>query len=985
MSKKLSRAIITGVCLFLFIFAHSVFAGINCEKCQERINKGLETYRLSCSSVEDLIQSIFKEYRGLKEIYHKAVSRRTELKRQVKKLQREFEQIIKEYDSLYEDAARSNLLIKDERLAQSVSQGKPPAQRNSPLIFPLEAYSFDPVQIAKIRKIVEKELELTRKWDQLRQDPKRLETLNKLAEDFNKWIKKQEHLFNTRYKNLGDLKAKLLKIYESNQYAHCLGEYDVNKAEDLPGIKPWLDRGKLKKAFAPVKFPVCPNGEVALPRVPVLLDGRTALKTWEELYGQQFKAQWISAGVSILQAVHSIVKLTRDVSVGFVKGMCYDLPKSVVMPLSNLFDQKQGWIQAMGNTAYDYASLAKALTYDALAGIVNDAAQILKNTVDLSNKIAQQTPSAKGIVELSKNALSTLHELNQSLKKLHELNQSYEKFQGGGTLTQKDVANLLERLKKIQKFVQVARNISHNVEAAEKNFEKYVLDSAERGFNLYLGLRPSGKPGATSSLLKTSAKELGSSSKSFLKGLIDKVKETIERRRSSGEKFRAAVNEATAVSEAKYMAQITRQPSRVPKSLEKRDLNNLTKGKFSEFVKSEKKPKAVTHTGKPKPQTGVKEFKIVENGKIKTIKTKFLAKGTAKEAYEFTTADGRQMVIKIFKNEKETKVQLERLEKTAKRLDEAGVSYLKYKKVKLADGRIAIIDQKFDPSTLMENVLRNTKKYNKLKEYLKKNRDSIPPKKYMELRSQLEKLSKSVWTPEHTRAYIELQVRLLKQGKLLTDPNAGNISTFMKDGKLVAQLIDLDGVVDVKDLIKSGQHTITAGLGNYAKTFDLRDPKQVIELQKYILFGDKKLASLFKEAAQKGTKEAIDQAVGRAKHSASLLSHSLSTSGYKNPPVTVVGGIGRDFAKVLNRKEFDLLYKSFVANFKRAREKLAKTEFFKKLKEESQTPAQRFTLELEEAVTKQLDAGKMPKLTDINIDLGIAEQELKNIKLDLNL
>ena len=129
----------------IFIFLLTKNALTSCP-CQRDIEKKYARYNTSCAPVVNVMLSIVKNYNEMKDNYESAKKARTELTSKIKSLTKRLDQIKKEYDKLYTEAAKNGLLLRKDLAKIAYGGG---AKKGVGIFgIPLSAYTFNPVEIA---------------------------------------------------------------------------------------------------------------------------------------------------------------------------------------------------------------------------------------------------------------------------------------------------------------------------------------------------------------------------------------------------------------------------------------------------------------------------------------------------------------------------------------------------------------------------------------------------------------------------------------------------------------------------------------------------------------------------------------------------------------------------------------------------------------------------------------------------------------------
>jgi len=904
----------------IFIFLLTKNALTSCP-CQRDIEKKYARYNTSCAPVVNVMLSIAKNYNEMKDNYESAREARTELTSKIKSLTKGLDQIKKEYDKLYTEAAKNGLLLRKDLAKVAYGGG---AKKGVGIFgIPLSAYTFNPVEIAAINKIAQKEKELTLKWDKERDHV--IETTKKLIDEFNKEIAIQKRKLINQWKTISRLKEDLVEMFMSGKFEHCLGKPDEDRIEKLPTIKPWLPPlKKMLPAYRPFpELPDPPTGIAALPRIPMKMDGRFALKQYISLLKNQMETESIYTRIKVMTGFYILTKAVRDVTAGFVKGIAYELPKSLVTPLGNLVDSKQGWIEAMGNTALGYGKVAKQLTVDQVVQVGKDICELTKSMADMMANIANQIPKTSKDVEQTFQSLQSFYSRSKAF--VSYLMKELQRAQG---LKPKTYKEQLKYAKDLEKVVDGYKKLNNTIDKAVGAENKYLVQNIPRIFNIALSA------------------EMLKAGKSYAGKVSNSLKKTIETVSEKSTILRNKIDEASAVSYTRSVKQVRRIPEKGAET-KVADISEIAskmkEGKISELTKTQireapapKKEIKLTKTQTKKTSSSetasveagltenIKEFSIQTSKGTKKIKAAYVAEGTMKAVYKYTE-NGKTYVIKVFKGNFDISGELKRMGMTAYRLKKAGLSYPRYKIVRLKDGTKAIIEEAFNPKTVAENIIKNNK-----------------------------------WTNAHAEALLSYMKRLNENGYVVTDPNIGNFRFYKKNGKLVCELLDLDGVVSVKEVAKKLKEekgsTEIAGIG------DLKDPSTIAELQKGFLFGFDQQKIIFN----------MNMFMGFLSSELATSKYGIKTQmGYQLP--VSQGSFKAAFEKAGKSDLLKAMLKAFDQNWKG----IGEAKFFKELAKEEDVYA-KFVEETDSKLTEEKSLRGLD-LSSIESGLNEAMQDLPKI------
>jgi hypothetical protein len=509
--------------------------------------------------------SIAKNYDEMKDNYESAKEARTELTSKIKSLTKGLDQIKKEYDKLYTEAAKNGLLLRKDLAKIAYGGG---AKKGVGIFgIPLSAYTFNPVEIAAINKIAQKEKELTLKWDKERDHV--IETTKKLIDEFNKEIAIQKRKLINQWKTISRLKEDLVEMFMSGKFEHCLGKPDEDRIEKLPTIKPWLPPlKKMLPAYRPFpELPDPPTGIAALPRIPMKMDGRFALKQYISLLKNQMETESIYTRIKVMTGFYILTKAVRDVTAGFVKGIAYELPKSLVTPLGNLVDSKQGWIEAMGNTALGYGKVAKQLTVDQVVQVGKDICELTKSMADMMANIANQIPKTSKDVEQTFQSLQSFYSRSKAF--VSYLMKELQRAQG---LKPKTYKEQLKYAKDLEKVVDGYKKLNNTIDKAVEAENKYLVQNIPRIFNIALSA------------------EMLKAGKSYAGKVSNSLKKTIETVSEKSTILRNKIEEASAVSYTRSVKQVRRIPEKGAET-KVADISEIAskmkEGKISELTKTQ--------------------------------------------------------------------------------------------------------------------------------------------------------------------------------------------------------------------------------------------------------------------------------------------------------------------------------------------------------------------------------------------------------------
>ena len=878
----------------------------NCKKIKQMKQK----YKKPCDKVKKLIGDIFSEYNKLQNTLDDAKKRREEARKSIENLGKELykkaNSILKRHMKLFILAKEAGLLL-PPNLAK-VAYVDPNLANNykGPKIFgiPLQAYTFDPEKIALLNKIKEEDKKLVEEWDKVRDNF--LKQMDKIRNNFNSAMNKKRREFQNSVDKINQLREQLLNMFKSNEYEHCLGNSKDIPPSQIPGMSPPLDENFMNKYGAYFNnlnhFPIVPYGIVALKNIPLVRDGRQAIKAQIDLLHDSLKNQSLSTKIHILQGIYYTIKAARDASVGVYRGM-YETAKGAVNPalgaMNKLYHGK-GW-ESLKTLGYGYGKFVKDLTWGQVKAIGKDAKDLVLSVSEMGAKLASkegQGSIGKFMKDIYQYASSVIDYHMQGANKASGYKSGY------GSSSENPQEDL-KQIDKLNKMLQGLKGINQGLDNAVKNYNKYVLDNAQRLFNLYMAVGGGEGLRGAKSFAKGAFGEIAK--KGVVEGTKGIAKKAAEQKIQKGKQI---IEKGKKIAKgAKESAKRAKESMKNLKELKKKIAENYKQYKknyegLEKKIEYEQKYKEYL----AKNELVRKAYKKVDLEKLGNIKP--LGEGSLKKVYK-TIRGGKVEVMKVITDKSKVANEMARQVMTAERLRKAGLAFDKYNIVRTKSGEMVVVQKMLNPKTFGDTIIKEGK-----------------------------------WTKEHSQALMEYVAKANKKGYIITDVKPDNFRFVKtKSGKIKAVLMDLDGVVSAKELVQERGGKVVLPHEGF-KEIDLSNPKNIQYLQKTLLLKKLNQQQVGPVLAQLGTKNY------HVSYQQGLYGISGSAGGFVE---ALKKKFGENYKKFFNEKLYEKYFQK-KGTTKKATVPRTSTATANKIKNEL------------DAMLKEFDNNKLPGLPDLNIN-----------------
>ncbi len=720
-------------------------------------------YSRRSEPVRDLVLSLFRSIRTYAAHLRQCHAFYEEVVNKVgKEDQKPFDALLLRREKLLKKAERSGALLPPEIAVQIQTRSVPKGVRKF-FGTPEYALTFDAQLIATIKEYHQEQNAIYADWEAER--AKYESNAKAYLAEKNTELEKRLNAFiamlSTHRKYFDEIATK----FRSGEDAHCLGEpppvgggYTVEgatfaavpkhtgaKLTDIPGMEVSLyslqTLRNQYKAFPEAKAP----GEPA--ELLFYRDGPQTLERWAEKEEAALEgARWEYLAESV-EVPRYVCQTCKDFGVGMVEG--------VYQPFEHLADSEQTWSEALYNTG-------KELTYDNAMGVlqtgcelVEDLYKVTKSAHDkVIDTLEKGTSSPEGAAEVLGDLYDAARdELTRELRVMQLMEPMFDDDRPPSGASPEQWIEYADSLRERTDSLESETEILH--ERGEW-FKKHVVDNSVKALQLYMA----GKGGASTlrNVRSFTSKSWNKLKSNQLKRDLDLkrtdvARDILDRKKAGQDVPPEVVRAAEDSANFQKIMESDRLRGDKIKALEDaatRDLAEMQQRSATRKAPFEHQDTVTLRDGSP-VQYGQQ---LGDSGSFKTT---------------FEHVDPKK-VVQIVDDVNKSKQLIHRERISAERLDAAGVDRVRvHEQQVLADGRAVKVVERIDGDTLADAKLKK---------------------------------QGGKFDAEQEAAIQDMFDRLNDNDLIWTDPNPGNFC-FVRDGggRLRCKVVDMDGVVDVKQII----------------------------------------------------------------------------------------------------------------------------------------------------------------------------------------